>query len=234
MRQWIGSALAQIMACRLFVAYCINNCWVIANRTLRNKVQWSLNQNAKLFIHGNAYENIVCEMAAILSRRRWVKVRYSLKVSDTDITKTHNNDNGQNVCHSASHIGVIVTDIIPIMSLLRMPILQNLTVLCAVRIRWEKQARHGQFEDKRVHQLSIWKKYRLSPCINSPRKHTTHYEKPTRQNTHGHKSHTAPCSYIKETDKTNKFGKWLFTYIVIYSIIWNFALFLDSSLFVCL
>ena len=147
MRQWIGSALAQIMACRLFVAYCINNCWVIANRTLRNKVQWSLNQNAKLFIHGNAYENIVCEMAAILSRKRWVKVRYSLKVSDGDIMKTHNNDNGQCVCHSASHIGVIVTDIIPIMSLLRMPVLQNLTVLCAVLIRWEKQARHGQFEE---------------------------------------------------------------------------------------
>ena len=49
--------------------------------------------------------------------------------------KTHNNDNGQNVCHSASLIGVIVTDIFPIMSLLRMPVLQNLTVLCAVRIR---------------------------------------------------------------------------------------------------
>ena len=30
-------------------------------------LQWDLNQNIKRFIHENAYENIVCEMAAILS-----------------------------------------------------------------------------------------------------------------------------------------------------------------------
>ena len=34
----------------------------------RNKLQWNLNQNRKLFIHGNASEYIVCEMAAIMSR----------------------------------------------------------------------------------------------------------------------------------------------------------------------
>ena len=33
--------------------------------TLRNKLQWNLNRHTKLFIH-------VCEMAAILSRGRWV------------------------------------------------------------------------------------------------------------------------------------------------------------------
>ena len=32
-----------------------------------------LNQNIKLFIHKNVSENIVCEMAAILSRGRWFK-----------------------------------------------------------------------------------------------------------------------------------------------------------------
>ena len=32
------------------------------------KLQWNFNQNTKLFIHGNASENIVCKMAAILSR----------------------------------------------------------------------------------------------------------------------------------------------------------------------
>ena len=57
MCQWIGSALVQIMACCLFD-----------------------NQNTKLFIHENASENIVCEMAAILSRGRWVN---SLWPSDT-------------------------------------------------------------------------------------------------------------------------------------------------------
>ena len=34
----------------------------------RNTLQWNFNQNRKLFIHGNASEYIVCEMAAILSR----------------------------------------------------------------------------------------------------------------------------------------------------------------------
>ena len=39
---------------------------------LRNKVQWNLNQNSNIFIHENAFENIVCEIAVILSRGRWV------------------------------------------------------------------------------------------------------------------------------------------------------------------
>ena len=49
----------------------LNQCWVIVNWTLRNKRQWNFNQNEKKFIHENAPENIVCEMAAILSRERW-------------------------------------------------------------------------------------------------------------------------------------------------------------------
>ena len=40
----------------------------IVNWTLRNKLQWNLNQNTKLFIHENASENIICEMLPILSR----------------------------------------------------------------------------------------------------------------------------------------------------------------------
>ena len=85
MRQWIGSGLVQIMACRLFGAksliinglapnaHYLNQCWVIGNWTLRNKLQWNFNQNKKLFIHENASENITCEIVAILSRGRWVK-----------------------------------------------------------------------------------------------------------------------------------------------------------------
>ena len=46
----------------------LNQCWVIVNCTIGNKIQWNFNQNTKLFIHENASENIVCEMAAILSR----------------------------------------------------------------------------------------------------------------------------------------------------------------------
>ena len=73
MRQGIGSALDQIMACRLFGTNYLNQCWVIVNWTIKDKLQWNFNRNTKLFIHENASENIVCEMAAILSMGRWCK-----------------------------------------------------------------------------------------------------------------------------------------------------------------
>ena len=49
MRQWIGSALVQIMACRLFGAKPLSKpeCWDNVNWTLRNKLQWNPNQNLK-------------------------------------------------------------------------------------------------------------------------------------------------------------------------------------------
>ena len=46
----------------------LNQCWANVNWTHRNKLQWNFTQNTKLSIHENASENIVCEMAAILSR----------------------------------------------------------------------------------------------------------------------------------------------------------------------
>ena len=61
------------MACLLFSTKpYINQCWVIVKWTLGNKLQWNLNQNTKFFIHENASEYIVCKMATILSRGRWV------------------------------------------------------------------------------------------------------------------------------------------------------------------
>ena len=42
------------------------------NNAVRNKLQWNFNRNTKLFIHENASENIVCKIAVILSRGRWV------------------------------------------------------------------------------------------------------------------------------------------------------------------
>ena len=44
------------------------------NWTLRNKPQWNFNKNTKLVIHENASESVICEMAAILSRGRWVNL----------------------------------------------------------------------------------------------------------------------------------------------------------------
>ena len=42
-------------------------CWDIANWPLRNKPRWNFNRNSYIFIHENAFEKVVCEMADILS-----------------------------------------------------------------------------------------------------------------------------------------------------------------------
>ena len=45
----------------------LNQCWNIVNWTLRNKLLWNFNRNSNIFIQQNALENVVCEMASILS-----------------------------------------------------------------------------------------------------------------------------------------------------------------------
>ena len=46
----IGTALVQIMACRLFgTKPSSNRCWFIVNWTIRNKFQWNFNQNTQHF-----------------------------------------------------------------------------------------------------------------------------------------------------------------------------------------
>ena len=77
MGQWIGSTLAQMTACRLFgtkpLSKPVLGCCRLALTGLRNKLQWNFDQKTIFFIHVNVSENIVSEMAGILSRRRWDK-----------------------------------------------------------------------------------------------------------------------------------------------------------------
>ena len=62
------------MACRLPApCHYLNQCWNIVSSNLRNKLQWNLKWNSCTFIQENAFENVVCEMAAILSRPQCVK-----------------------------------------------------------------------------------------------------------------------------------------------------------------
>ena len=56
-RQWLVAEQA--------TSHYLNQCWNIVNWTLRNKLQWNLNPNSYIFIQENAFENSVCEMAAI-------------------------------------------------------------------------------------------------------------------------------------------------------------------------
>ena len=77
MLQWIGSVLVQIMACRLFGPKSLSKPmlgYLLSIGFLRNKLQGNFDQNIKFFIQEIALENIVCEMTAILSRGRWVKI----------------------------------------------------------------------------------------------------------------------------------------------------------------
>ena len=50
----------------------LNQCLVIVNWTLRNKLKWNFIQNTKVFIHKNASGNYVCKMAFILPQLQWV------------------------------------------------------------------------------------------------------------------------------------------------------------------
>ena len=45
----------------LVPSHYLNQCWVIVNWTLMNKLQLNFHPNTNLFIHENASENIVCQ-----------------------------------------------------------------------------------------------------------------------------------------------------------------------------
>ena len=52
----------------------LNQCWNIVNWTLRNQHQRNFHLNSNIFIHQNASESGVCEMAAILSWPQCVNI----------------------------------------------------------------------------------------------------------------------------------------------------------------
>ena len=53
----------------------LNQYWLILKWSPRNELKWNTNRNTFVFINGNAFENIVFVMTAILSRGRRVKQR---------------------------------------------------------------------------------------------------------------------------------------------------------------
>ena len=81
-RQWLVAYSAP--------SHYLTQCWVIVNWTLRSNLQWIQNQNLKLFFHENASENIICEMAAILSRGRWVLTSLLSEYLGTGVSQRDN------------------------------------------------------------------------------------------------------------------------------------------------
>ena len=60
--QWLVSWLAP--------RHYLNQCWNIVNWTLVNKLLWNFDLNSNIFIHENAFECVVCKMAAILAQNK--------------------------------------------------------------------------------------------------------------------------------------------------------------------
>ena len=79
-----GATGVKFIAYCLFVAQPLSG--LILTCQLDNKLQWNFNQNKKktFFIHENAVENVVCEMAAILSRGHRVKTMIVIGQYPTD------------------------------------------------------------------------------------------------------------------------------------------------------
>ena len=67
----------------LVPSHYLNQCWLIVKWMLRT-LQWNSNRNTKFFIHENAFENVICEMAATLSRGRWVNPRSTVTLDQQD------------------------------------------------------------------------------------------------------------------------------------------------------
>ena len=82
-RRWTGCALVQVMACRLFGAKPLPEpmLGLIVNLSFRDELQWNVNRNRKTFNPENALENVVCEVVAIVSRRRWVETSNGIQLA---------------------------------------------------------------------------------------------------------------------------------------------------------
>ena len=48
----------------------VNQYKLIVNWTLGNKLEWRLNQYTRIFMHQDAFQNVVCKMVAILSQTK--------------------------------------------------------------------------------------------------------------------------------------------------------------------
>ena len=68
MCHWSEWSLVHIMACCLFgtkpLTERLNQCWLVVNWILRNKLQWKRNQRLRIFIENYAFENFIYKMAS--------------------------------------------------------------------------------------------------------------------------------------------------------------------------
>ena len=70
--QGTGPALVQVMVCRLFDVKPLPEPTLIYCQSDPSEQTSVKFISTKLFIHENALENVICQMAAILSTGRWI------------------------------------------------------------------------------------------------------------------------------------------------------------------
>ena len=59
----------------------LNQCWDIVSWSPRNKLQWNFNRNSNIFTVKNTFENVVCQMSAILSRLNVLTIKWRVECS---------------------------------------------------------------------------------------------------------------------------------------------------------
>ena len=69
----------------------LNQCWLIVNWTLRDTIRWNFSQKSIFFIQENVLENVICEVAAILSRgvSEWLNLTAFLGTVDSEAHIVH-------------------------------------------------------------------------------------------------------------------------------------------------
>ena len=70
--QWTVNSLHKGPVTWAAQSHYLNQCWNIVNCTLGNKRRRNFNRNQHIFIQENAFENVICEMAASLTRPQYV------------------------------------------------------------------------------------------------------------------------------------------------------------------
>ena len=107
---------------------CVGNLTIIGSDNglfligpIKNKLQWNFNWNSNIFIQENAFEKVVCEMAAILSRPQCVNPLHveffkgNIKMHSVIYSCLHTDNTGSwilSLCKTRSYLFYIVNDVL--------------------------------------------------------------------------------------------------------------------------
>ena len=93
----------------------LKQCWNVVNWILRNKREWHFNRNYNIFIKENAFDSVVCEMAAMMSRPQCVNHNVLTSLLNYSCTGTcvsllaQGNYNHELKCRSRTYLNLITT-----------------------------------------------------------------------------------------------------------------------------